>query len=90
MHFKGSGSWMRRVKQDRRELNKVAPMLTRRRTPLWAPLVDRIRELIRQQSDPTLRELKAELRTELSVQTLCTALQRLRLIDKKSAHRCGA
>jgi len=58
---------MRRVKQDRRELNKASPCLTRRRTPLWAPLVDRIRELIRQQSDPTLRELKAELSTELSV-----------------------
>ncbi len=58
---------MRRVKQERRELNKVAPCLTRSRTLLWAPLADRIRELIRQQSDLTLRELKAELGTELSV-----------------------
>lgn len=28
---------VRRVKQERRELNKVAPCLTRNRTPLWAP-----------------------------------------------------
>lgn len=81
--FNVSESWVRRVKQERRELNKVAPFLTRRRTPLWAPLADRMRELIRAKPDLTLRELKAELGTELSVQTLCTALQRLRLTVKK-------
>jgi len=32
-------------------------------------------ELIRHKPDLTLRELKAELKTDLSVQTLCTALQ---------------
>ena len=91
-HFNVSESWVRRVKQERRELNKVAPCLTRLRTPLWAPLADRIRELIRQQPDLTLRELKAELGTELSVQTLCTALQRLRLTVKKkcSSQRSGS
>ena len=89
-YFNVSESWVRRVKQERRELNKVAPCLTRRRTPLWAPLADRICELIRQQPDLTLRELKAELGTDLSVQTLCVALQRLRLTVKKSAHRRGA
>ena len=89
-YFNVSESWVRRAKQERRELNKVAPCLTRRRTPLWAPLADRMRELIRQKPDLTLRELKAELGTDLSVQTLCTALQRLRLTVKKSAHRGGA
>ncbi|MBM4021674.1 MAG: hypothetical protein FJ284_05415 [Planctomycetes bacterium] len=34
--FNVSESWVRRVKQERRELNKGAPWLTRRRTPLWA------------------------------------------------------
>ena len=82
-YFNVSESWVRRVKQERRELNKVAPCLTRRRTPLWAPLADRMREAIRQKPDLTLRELKAELGTDLSVQTLCTALQRLRLTVKK-------
>ena len=82
-YFNVSESWVRRVKQERRELNKVAPCLTRRRTPLWAPLADRMLEAIGRQPDLTLRELKAELGTELSVQTLCTALQRLRLTVKK-------
>jgi len=91
-YFNVSESWVRRVKQERRELNKVAPCLTRRRTPLWAPLADRMRELIRRTPDLTLRELKAELQTELSVQTLCTALKRLRLTVKKkcSSPRSGS
>ena len=91
-YFNVSESWVRRVKQERRELNKVAPCLTRRRTPLWAPLTDRMLELIRQKPDLTLRELKAELGTDLSVQTLCTALQRLRLTIKKkcSSPRSGS
>jgi hypothetical protein len=42
-----------------------------------------MRELIQQKPDLTLRELKAELHTELSVPTLCAALKRLRLTVKK-------
>lgn len=82
-YFDVSESWVRRVKQERRELNKTAPLLKRRRTPLWMALADRIREIIQKTPDLTLRELKAELQTDLSVQTLCTALQHLRLTVKK-------
>ena len=49
--------------------------------------MDRMREAIRRQPALTLRELKAELDAELSVQALGTALQRLRLTVKKSALR---
>ena len=42
-----------------------------------------MRELIQRKPDLTLRDLKSELQTDLSVQTLCTALQRLRLTVKK-------
>lgn len=84
-YFNVSESWVRRIKQERREQNKIAPWLKRRRTPLWAPLADRMRELVRHKPDLTLRELKAELQTDLSVQTLCTALQRLRLTIKKKS-----
>ena len=84
-HFEVSESWVRRIKQERRELNKTAPLLTRRRIPLWAALADQMQEIIRQKPDLTLRELKAELQTELSVQTLCTALKRLRLTIKKKS-----
>ena len=37
LRFRCSESWVRRVKQERRELGKTAPLLTRRRTPLWEP-----------------------------------------------------
>lgn len=85
-YFEVSESWVRRVKQERRELNKIGPCLKRRRVPLWAPLVDQMREAIHQKPDLTLRELKTELRTDLSVQTLCTALKHLRLtVQKKSS-----
>lgn len=83
--FRVSESWVRWIKQDRREKNKLGPAITRRRTPKWAPLAERIRELIRQRPDLTLRELKAELQTDLSVQTLCTALQTLKLTLKKKS-----
>ena len=89
-YFEVSESWVRRIKQERRELNKTAPLLKRRRTPLWAALADRMREIIQRKPELTLRELKSELQTDLSVQTLCTALQRLRLTVKKSPHRRGA
>lgn len=46
--FNVSESWVCRFKQERRELNKVAPCLMRRRTPLWVPFADPIRELIRE------------------------------------------
>jgi len=84
-YFEVSESWVRRIKQERRELNKTAPLLKRRRTPLWAALADRMRELIQQKPDLTLRELKAELHTELSVPTLCAALKRLGLTVKKKS-----
>jgi transposase len=88
MHFNVSESWVRRIKQERRELNKAAPCLTRRRTPLWDPLADRMRELTRQKPDLTLRELKAELGTGLSAVERGTALQRLCLtVTNKCAHR---
>jgi hypothetical protein len=53
-----------------------------RRPPQWAVFDNPMRELIQQKSEPTLRELQAGL----SVQTLCTTLQRLRLTIK-SLHR---
>lgn len=84
-YFEVSESWVRRIKQERRELNKTAPLLKRRRTPLWAALADQMREIIQRKPDLTLRELKLELQTDLSVQTLCTALQRLRLTVKKKS-----
>jgi transposase len=81
--FNVSESWVRRIKQERREQGKIAPLKKRRRVPKWAAEADRICAAIRAQPDLTLDELKAELGTSLSRQTLCRALQQLRLTFKK-------
>lgn len=75
-YFNVSESWVRRIKRDRRELNKTAPLLKRRRTPLWVDWADRMREIIQRKPELTLRELKAELQTDLSVATLCVAFKK--------------
>ena len=81
--FDVSESWVRRIKQERREQGKIAPSRTRKRIPTWVAEADRIRAAMRIQPDLTLDELKAELGTSLSRQTLCRALQQLQLTLKK-------
>lgn len=83
LRFGCSESWVRQVKQERREQGKIAPCTTRRRTPKWAPLRKQIEKHIAQRPDMTLQELKDALGTELSRQTLCTALRKLKLTLKK-------
>jgi transposase len=85
LRFKCSESWVRRVKQERRELGKTAPLLTRRRTPKWEPLRERMLAIMAQRPDLTLQELKDELETDLSRSTLCVALAKLRLTLKKKS-----
>jgi len=81
--FNVSESWIRRIKQERREQGKLALVKRRRRTPKWAAHAQRIVALIGEAPDLTLHELKERLETTLSVQTLCRALQQLRLTLKK-------
>jgi len=85
LQFKVSESWVRRIKQERRELGKTAPLLTRNRTPEWAVHTEQIKEIYAERPDTTLKELKAELGTKLSTGTLCVALQKLRLTFKKKS-----
>lgn len=87
LHFNVSESWVRRIKQERRELGKTAPLLTRNRTPEWAVHSDQIKEIYALRPDTTLEELKAELGTELSKSTLCVGLRKLKLTFKKSPRR---
>ena len=83
--FGVSESWVRRIKQVRREIGKTAPATTRRRKPIWIDEADHILAAIKQSPDLTLSELKARLQTSLSVTTLCRALQRLKLTLKKKS-----
>lgn len=85
--FGVSESWVRRVKQERRELGKVAPKLTRNRRPDWEPHADWLREKVAEKPDATLVELvalaAAERAWETSDATICRALAALRLTRKK-------
>ena len=85
LRFQCSESWVRRVKQQRREQGKTAPCTTRRRTPAWAPYREQIVRLIDEQPDMTLQELKDALGTTLTRQTLCMALHKLKLTLKKKS-----
>ena len=90
LRFNCSESWVRRVKQERRELGKTAPCTTRRRIPKWEPYREQIKKLIAERPDMTLRELKEAVRTDLTRQTLCVALRQMKLTMKKSAESRGA
>ena len=83
LRFGCSESWVRRVKQERREQGKIAPATTRQRVPRWAVPRERIEQIMGESPDLTLQELKDELQTDLSRQTLCTALRQLKLTLKK-------
>lgn len=85
LRFGCSESWVRRVKQERREWGKTEPCLRRRRTPKWLPLKDDIERIVAAQPDLTLQELKDRLPLELSRQTLCRALRQLKLTFKKKS-----
>ena len=83
LRFSVSESWVRRIKQERRELGKTAPCTTRNRIPTWQKEAERIKATVAESPDLTLGELRTELQTELSVSTLCRALQKLKLTFKK-------
>ncbi len=85
LHFGVSESWVRRVKQERRELGKIAPATSRVRTPKWKGEENMIRAAIQRKPDLTLRELKEEIGTELSTMTLCRALKTMKLTLKKKS-----
>jgi transposase len=91
LRFHVSQSWVRRIKQQRREFGKVAPATTRNRVPKWRAIEPQIRAAMEEQPDLTLAELKAKLNTDFCVQTLCNALHALKLTLKKSPdrHRTG-
>ena len=87
LKFGVSESWVRRVKQERREQGKVAPKLTRVRPHDWDAHADWLREKVAGRPDATLVELVAlaaeERDWKTSDATICRALKGLRLTLKK-------
>lgn len=83
-----SDSWVRRLKQRRRETGEIAARPPRKKTPpKWHAYADRLRALVKERPDITLRELRDALDVEVSIQTLSTALQTLKYTFKKKS--CG-
>src|SRR2546423_388290 len=81
--FNVSESWIRRLKQRRRETGEAAPRVRKPNPPSWLVHADSIRAGVAEQPDATLEELRQKLQLPMSAATLCRALQTLKLVIKK-------
>jgi transposase len=68
LQFEVSDSWVRRIKQQRRETGQVAPKTTRARHPTWEAWADWLRERVAETPDIYLRELQAQLLEQLGIE----------------------
>ena len=87
LRFDVSESWVRRIKQERREQGKLAPLATRRRRKVWEPYAEWLLAQLDARPDAYLRELQAAAQAELgwgvSDVTLSRACRALRRTRKK-------
>ncbi len=80
--FDVSPAWVRRVKQRLRESGEASP---RKVGSPGVRKIDRVRlaELVKEQPDATLKELRARLGIQCGESTICTVLKKLGLSFKK-------
>ena len=85
--FAVSKSWVRRVKQRRRETGETTP----RPVGGSQPTIDRqqLAELVRQHPDATLAELRERLSVACSLSAICEALKAMKLTLKKKTIRAA-
>jgi transposase len=81
--YRVSASWIRRLKQRRRETGSIDPRVRRMPAPRLMAHAERLQSLIEERPDTTLEELRQTLDVPTSVASLCRALQSLRLTVKK-------
>lgn len=80
-----SRTWVRSLKQRRRETGEIAARVPKAgRKPKFERA--RLPELVAAQPDATLAELRARLGVQCTLSAICMALQKLKLTYKKS--RC--
>jgi transposase len=80
-----SASWVRRLKQVRRQSGRVAPVEQRHGPPpAWQQHAEAIREAVRRDPDATLQEYRERFALPLSVPALARALVALGLSRKKT------
>ena len=81
-----SESWVRRLKQRRRQTGETAPQLPGpRRPPQLDAYRDRLQELVAAHPDATLRELRDRLGLATALSTLWRAVAALGLSVKKKS-----
>lgn len=86
--FSVSASWIRRLKQRRRESGEIAPR--RGKTgpkPKLAEYEEKLEELVREKPDATLSELRDKVGVKVSLNTVWRTLKALGLTLKKSPPR---
>jgi transposase len=87
LRFQVSESWVRRIKQQRRETGQLAPKTAAPRQPKWHAWKDWLVAKIAARPDIYLRELQAELKQErgeeVCLTTICNACQALEQSRKK-------
>ena len=87
LRFNVSESWVRRIKQQRRETGQIAPRTAAPRQPKWHSWSNWLVAKIAARPDIYLRELQAELKKELGkevcLMTICNACQALEQTRKK-------
>ena len=83
--YRVSESWIRRLRQRRRENGEIAPRTRGTPPAKWVPYAKPLQQLIAERPDATLAELKAELRLPFSLPTLSRALRALQLTFKKKS-----
>jgi transposase len=81
-----SESWVRRLKQRHRATGSIAPRPPSPGRPVaLAPHDARVRELVRDDPDATLAELRARLGVRVSISALAEYLRRIELSFKKKS-----
>ena len=86
LKFQVSKSWVRRLKQRRRENGEIAARKAGSTPPSkWRPHAEEIAAAVRQHPDATLAELREHLGLDVSLPTLTRALRALQLTFKKKS-----
>ena len=81
-----SESWVRRLKQRRRQTGEVAPRAPATGPPpSWHAYADRLRAAVAQAPDATLEELRDQLQLTVALSTLWRAVAALGLSVKKKS-----
>jgi transposase len=82
-----SESWVRRLKQRRRETGETTPRSSHPKSAkkTLAEHRDLLRRLVREEADATLEELCAKLPVRVSAATLCRELRDLKISFKKKS-----